>query len=238
MYRSLLRATGPSALVLALFACSDAPLGPSSAEGPLLSTGVSRPAVVISQIYGGGGNSGATLTNDFIELFNPGTEPVSLAGWSVQYASAAGSTWQVTSLSGTIQPGGYYLVQESAGTGGTVSLPTPDATGTITMSASSGKVALSATATALSGTCPAGVIDQVNFGSSTNCGAGTTATLNNTTAALRNANGCSYTGSLAADFSTGAPSPRNSGSPTVNCPVIEVGQPASVTVAPELPPAP
>ena len=27
--------------------------------------------VVISQVYGGGGNAGATLTNDFIELFNP-----------------------------------------------------------------------------------------------------------------------------------------------------------------------
>ncbi len=28
--------------------------------------------VVISQVYGGGGNSGATLKNDFIELFNAG----------------------------------------------------------------------------------------------------------------------------------------------------------------------
>ncbi len=26
--------------------------------------------VVISQVYGGGGNSGATYKNDFIELFN------------------------------------------------------------------------------------------------------------------------------------------------------------------------
>ena len=31
------------------------------------------PDIVISQVYGGGGNSGATLTNDFIELFNRGT---------------------------------------------------------------------------------------------------------------------------------------------------------------------
>ena len=47
--------------------------------------------VVISQIYGAGGNSGATLQNDYVELFNRGAEPVSLAGWSVQYASATGS---------------------------------------------------------------------------------------------------------------------------------------------------
>jgi hypothetical protein len=28
------------------------------------------PDIVISQVYGGGGNSGATLKNDFIELYN------------------------------------------------------------------------------------------------------------------------------------------------------------------------
>ena len=52
--------------------------------------------VVVSEIYGGGGNSGATLTHDFIELFNRTAAPIDLAGWSVQYASAAGATWQVT----------------------------------------------------------------------------------------------------------------------------------------------
>ena len=88
--------------------------------------------IVISQVYGGGGNTGATLRNDFIELFNRGTTPVSLAGWSVQYASATGTSWQKTDLTAvTLQPGQYYLVQEAQGTGGTTNLPTPDATGTI-----------------------------------------------------------------------------------------------------------
>src|ERR1051326_1621522 len=49
--------------------------------------------VVISQVYGGGGNSGAPFRNDFIEIFNRGTTTVSLSGWSVQYASSTGSTW-------------------------------------------------------------------------------------------------------------------------------------------------
>jgi hypothetical protein len=40
--------------------------------------------VVISQVYGGGGNTGAIYKNDFIELFKRGAEPVSVAGWSVQ----------------------------------------------------------------------------------------------------------------------------------------------------------
>ena len=80
--------------------------------------GAVSPDVVISQVYGGGGNSGATYTNDFVELANRGASAVDLTGWSVQYASAAGTSWQVTPLSGSIQPGGHYLVQEAAGTGG------------------------------------------------------------------------------------------------------------------------
>jgi predicted extracellular nuclease len=49
--------------------------------------------VVISQVYGGGGNSGAPLRNDFIELFNAGSSPVDLSAYSVQYASSTGSSW-------------------------------------------------------------------------------------------------------------------------------------------------
>ena len=49
--------------------------------------------IVISQVYGGGGNSGATLRNDFIELFNRGNTAITVTGWSVQYASASGSSW-------------------------------------------------------------------------------------------------------------------------------------------------
>src|SRR3989441_2501838 len=99
--------------------------------------------VVISQVYGGGGNTGATFKNDFIELFNRGTNAVSITGWSVQYQSAAGSgTWTVTMLSGALNPGQYYLVQEAQGAGGTAVLPVPDASGTIAMAATAGKVAL------------------------------------------------------------------------------------------------
>src|SRR6266545_4300063 len=49
------------------------------------------PDVVISQVYGGGGNAGAPYTHDFVELFNRGSATVSLAGWSVQYTSATGT---------------------------------------------------------------------------------------------------------------------------------------------------
>ena len=42
-----------------------------------------QPHVVISQIYGGGGNSGATLTNDFVELFNRGNQGATVDGWTL-----------------------------------------------------------------------------------------------------------------------------------------------------------
>jgi predicted extracellular nuclease len=169
--------------------------------------------VVISQVYGGGGNSGATYKNDFIELYNRSTNTISLAGWSVQYASAAGTSWAVTNLSGSLAPGKYYLVQEAAGNGGTVNLPTPDASGNIAMSATAGKVALVNTATALSGTCPTGsnISDFVGFGPTANCSeTSPTAILSNTTAAIRKAGGATDTNNNLADFTIAAPVPHNS----------------------------
>lgn len=185
---------------------------------PATPSGLSH-TIVISQVYGGGGNSGATLTHDFVELFNRGNAPVDVTGWSVQYASSAGSTWTVTALSGTIEPGGYYLVQQAQGAGGTTPLPTPDATGTTAMSATAGKVALASSTTALSGTCPAGgaLVDFVGFGGANCSETSPTPTLANTTAAIRNGGGCIETDDNSADFTVGTPTPRNSAAPVNPC---------------------
>ena len=178
-------------------------------------TGSASPKVVISQVYGGGGNSGATFTNDFIELFNKGTSNVNIDGWSVQYASATGTTWtNSTPLTNvTLAPGQYYLIKE--GSGGTVgtALPTFDATGNINMSGTNGKVALVSNTTALTGSCPTGtnIIDFVGYGTTANCFEGSvpTASTSNTTAAIRASNGCKDTDQNSADFATGTPMPRN-----------------------------
>ncbi len=159
-----------------------------------------RAQVVISQVYGGGGNTGAALRNDFIELFNRGAATVDVTGWSVQYASQTGTSWQVTPLSGSIAAGRYYLVQEAAGAGGTLNLPAPDAAGSIAMSATAGKVALASAAQPLEGSAPAGTVDFFAYSG-----------LGNSTAALRQGRGC------AADFTIGAPDPRNSASPANSC---------------------
>jgi predicted extracellular nuclease len=191
--------------------------------------------LVISQVYGGGGNSGATLKNDFIEIFNAGGTAVNVTGWSVQYASAAGTSWQVTNLTGILQPGQYYLIQEAVGAGGTVNLPTPDATGTIAMSATTGKVALVNTTTALSGSgCPfaAGERDFIGYGSGVTCSETSPAPgLINTTADLRAGGGCTDTNNNSTDFSAGAPNPRNTASAFNAC----TGAPLTMTNASPLP---
>jgi len=190
-------------VLLCLLTVVLAPTGPSAVS----------PDIVISQVYGGGGNAGAFYRNDFIELFNRGATPVIVTGWSVQYAATTGTSWQTTTLTGTIQPGRYYLVQQAAGTGGMASLPAPDATGGISMAAGAGKVALVRVTTALAGACPTGpaIVDFVGFGTGTNCSeTAPTPTLSNTTAATRKAGGATDTDNNAADFAVNPPTPRNS----------------------------
>jgi DNA/RNA endonuclease G (NUC1) len=187
--------------------------------------------VVISQVYGGGGNTGSTLKNDYIELINHSGSPVNLNGWSVQaYVVPQTGTpgWQMTPLTNfTLQPGQYYLVQESQGAGGTDNLPTADAIGTIPVSSTSTKVALVNNTTLITAACPsaaaAGIVDLVGYGNTTgfmvDCFEGTAAapTLSNTTAALRLNEGCFDTNDNSIDFVSGAPNPRNSSSPTHLC---------------------
>lgn len=184
----------------------------------------STSGVVISQVYGGGGNSNAVYTNDFIELFNAGTAPVDIGGWSVQYASATGGTWNnLTALptGTTLQPGHYFLIQEASGGTTGSALPTPDATGGINLSGTAGKLALVNGSTQLSGTCPSDstIVDLVGFGSTASCyeGSGATPAPSNTTAVLRADDGCTDTDDNAADFTAATPAPRNSATTAHSC---------------------
>lgn len=231
------RTSAAALAALVILSCTDNATGPrlvtapDAAQRDLLP---GHPTLIISQVYGGGGNSGATYTNDFVEIFNPGDAPVSVSGWSVQYTSSSGTSWAATPLSGSIPAGGYYLVQEAVGAGGTTPLPTPDAIGTLAMSATAGKVLLASQATPFSGACPTGatVVDTVGFGS-TNCGApNNTATLSNTTAAVRKNAGCTWTGKASVDFDVAAPTPRNSASPKNPCSVPS-NPVATVTITPD-----
>jgi hypothetical protein len=186
--------------------------------------------LVISQIYGGGGNSGATLKNDFIEIFNLSSSAISLNGYSVQYASATGtfSSSNLTALPNiTLQPGHYFLIQEAAGTGGTANLPTPDFTGGINMSATTGKVALVNSTSAIASCTAATVVDLIGYGPTATCSeTSPTPVLSNTTANLRSSNGCTDTDNNATDFTAGTPNPRNTSTTANLC----TGTPAPLTI--------
>jgi predicted extracellular nuclease len=173
-------------------------------------------SLVIAEVYGGGGNTGAPYANDFVELRNIGAAPVSLDGWSVQYASATGSAWAVTPLPAvTLLPSRYFLIQEASGGTNGSPLPPPDATGTIGLAAGAGKVALVASITPLSGVCPAGAVDLVGYGTA-NCfeGTGPAPAPSNTLSVQRGNRGRTDTDDNAADFQALAPEPQNTTSPS------------------------
>ncbi|HKR21045.1 MAG TPA: lamin tail domain-containing protein [Pyrinomonadaceae bacterium] len=183
------------------------------------------PKIVINQVFGGGGNSGAPFRNDFIEIFNAGNTSVNLSGWSIQYASATATTWSTTPLTSVVlSPGQYYLVQQAGGNNG-ATLPTPDVTGTIAMAAGSGKVALVKNTTALTGACPndPNIVDVVGYGSTATCfrGSGPAPGASNTNAAARKTNGCTDTQNNASDFSLAAPNPRNTTAPLNPCTIAK-----------------
>ena len=160
-------------------------------------------SVVISEVYGGGGNSGSTWTNDFVELYNRSDVAVDVSGWVVQYYSATGTVPApgTATLTGSVAGHHTYLVQMAAGTGGSASLPTPDATGNAAMSGSNGRVDLVRTDTT--------VVDRVGYGTATIFEGSPAPGLSNTTAATRNAP-CVDTDNNATDFRATEPSPENS----------------------------
>ncbi|WP_235735060.1 ExeM/NucH family extracellular endonuclease [Nocardioides alcanivorans] len=174
---------------------------------------VADSALVISEVYGGGGNSGAPLNQDFVELHNKGDVPIDLTGYSVQYKSAAGAVWTGRiDLSGTLAPGDYYLAAGATGANGGP-LPTPDVVNTgVNLSGTTGNVALSSSTTTL--TCvttacaadPA-VVDLVGFGGGdTFLGTAPAPAPSNSTSVARDVDS-SNTLQNVDDFTAGAPTP-------------------------------
>ncbi|WHT19718.1 lamin tail domain-containing protein [Crossiella sp. CA-258035] len=184
---------------------------------PVGAVAAPSPDVLISEVYGGGGNSGASLTHDFVELANPSAVAVDLTGWSVQYLTASpssGSRWQATPLAGVVAAGKRYLVGLAKGSGGSVALPAPDATGSLAMGGSGGTVALVKGAEALTcltaAECAADgrIRDLVGYGNAVVREGSPVGATSNATSAARGA--LTDTDDNAADFVVGEPTPVNS----------------------------
>lgn len=151
--------------------------------------------VVISQIYGGGGNSKAIYKSDFIELYNPTKEDVSLEGWSVQWLGKIPfSTYNpgtdgklLTKLTGTIKAGGYYLIKEADGDNkdNAPELPEPDAVGIIAMAAKEGAAVLSNDSEKISGKDDENLVDLVGVGGAKEYETSPVGEMSNSTAAIR-----------------------------------------------------
>lgn len=176
--------------------------------------------LVISEVYGGGGNTGAPYRSDFIELHNPTAAAISVSGLSVQYRSTSGGAGgAAVALTGSVPAHGYYLIKAADGANtGLPALPAPDATTTFTMSGTAGQVLL-INGTGFTGTGNVAgnpnLVDMVGYGTGNNTfeGATMSANLSNSTSAGRKVVGVD-TDNNNADFASGAPGPQNSGTPT------------------------
>jgi predicted extracellular nuclease len=144
----------------------------------LASTAVCVPAhagIVINEVYAGGGSTSALAAyhTDFVELYNNGAGPVSLAGYRLDYAPAsrAAGVFDVPigtlDSAATIAPSGYYLVLTgSSGTGGAAD-PAADVTFAYVSLVSGASLSNSAGAVQLSDASSA-ILDVVGWGTGLN----------------------------------------------------------------------
>ncbi|RIJ71381.1 multifunctional nuclease/2',3'-cyclic-nucleotide 2'-phosphodiesterase/5'-nucleotidase/3'-nucleotidase [Nakamurella silvestris] len=173
--------------------------------------------VVINEVYGAGGNAGAALTNDFVELFNKGVTDVVLTGKSLQYASAAGTSWSGNlALVGTIKAGDTFLVQLASG--GANGLPLPgsnQAASAPNLATAGGNVALvqgTTTLTCQTAACQSdpNVLDLVGTGAAF---AGTVAPAATATKSISRDLLHTNTAVNGTDFTAGAPTPTVGATP-------------------------
>src|SRR5688500_8934296 len=173
-----------------------------------------------------------------------------MTGWSIQYASAAGTgnfgatSTQLTELpTVTLAAGQYVLIKESSGANGAEYTadhtdPTP-----IAMAAGAGKVALVTGTASLGcngGSAPcdasqrARIVDLVGYGTGASGanfyeGTGAAPTLSASLSASRAGAGCTDTDNNSADFTAGTPAPRNMATTKSPCESVPADGAPSVT---------
>jgi hypothetical protein len=166
--------------------------------------------LVISQIWGSGGDNPTGYRNDYVELYNRGNGAAHVDGWTIQFAQAGSAVWNASSLFGVVPPGKYLLLQlYGAGGGDTDDLG--DVTGAIDLNPTHGKVALVTNGTLLNTACPSGggIIDFVGYGDVDCSESSPAGPISVGTAIFRGNGGCDETDHNNADFAGNDPAPRN-----------------------------
>lgn len=176
--------------------------------------------LVISHVYGGGASGGATYNRDFIELFNRGSENISLKGKSLQYASATGTTWSsfgVLPENVTLKPGQYFLVAGNVQSSG-ADIGTIDHNWAMSLAATAGRVALANTTSKLTDATENTIIDLVGYGAANRSETAPAPAPSISTSVQRLGAGCTDTDNNAVDFATGPVFlPRRSDTPLNAC---------------------
>lgn len=215
---------------------TDEALSPMAADAGDAGSGPAKQSVVISQIYGGGGQANATLNHDFVELFNRTQKPVVLDGMSVQLSSSAtGNFNHAIPLTGTLPAGSYWLIQLGTAddTVGTAIDGADQSDDTTIGSATDGKAAIAFSTTALNCGATANLcattkfMDLVGYGAASQIeGLVSAPALDVSHADQRKLGGCTDSDGNSFDFtSVTPPAPRNSGTPIAVCtvPVKDAG---------------
>ncbi|TBN58056.1 ExeM/NucH family extracellular endonuclease [Glaciihabitans arcticus] len=194
---------------LTALALTAAPIVAGPASANTAGTGL-----VINEAFNNGGSGGSAYPR-FVELFNPTGSDINLTGKSLQYRAPATTTApsNIFPLTGIVKAGGYFLVGGAGSATNTSPLPTPDQTTAFASGGAGGSLFLANQTTAL----PVGtgslvgnpaIEDLVGWGTSLTFegtvapAGGLALSQNRAAAADSDVNGT--------DFTTAAPSPRNS----------------------------
>ncbi|MDO4241931.1 MAG: lamin tail domain-containing protein, partial [Microbacteriaceae bacterium] len=157
--------------------------------------------IVINEVYGGGGNKGATHNRDFVELYNPTAQAVSLTGWQIQGFSKKGNTsnGSPVALSGTIESGAYFVICGKLKPESTAAAPTCDIESNLDIGKDGASTKL------LNNT--GATIDLVGWGGSS-LFEGTGAAVTDNPTSIQRINDGGDTNDNSADFKVGTPSPK------------------------------